>query len=345
MKRFFLVSMVFVWVGALFLGFCATPAPAQNPIELSITYQYPSGSDKDLHLKRWTKKIEEDSKGRLKFRIYAGAVLVNAFETYSSISKGVADIGFGPRYGVGAPFTDEIIATALLGTPDVATSTLVVNDLMKKYPEQYAKEWGDTKILWLQADPSSNLFTRDKPVRVPEDVKGMEIRAPIKPAVELWKALGAKPVSMSLADFVIGLQKGTVDAGTTTKGDIKSFKFPSVSKYFTDFALFACPTIFMVMNLNKWNALPPDLQKVIEDDSKWGKAETVKFLDEDTVKSQKWAEKEGMEFITLTKEERNKWIAAAEPVYLRLAANLDAKGYPASEAFKFAQERLAHYMK
>ena len=345
MKRLFLFLMIAVVVNGLILGVCATPSPAQKPIELTMTYQYPPSSDKDLHLQRWAKKIEEDSKGRLKFRIYAGAVLVNAFETYSSIPKGVADIGFGPRYAVGAPFTDEIFAMALMGTPDVATSTLVVEDLMKKYPEQYAKEWGDTKILWLQADPSSNLFTRNKPVRVPEDVKGLEIRAPIKPAVEAWKALGAKPVSMPLADFVLGLQKGTVDAGTTTKGDIKSFKFPSVAKYYTDFALFACPTIFMVMNLNKWNALPPDLQKVIDDNCKWGKAETVKFLDEDTARSQEWAIKEGMEFITLTKEEKKKWVAAIGPVYLKLAADLDAKGYPASEAFKFAQERLAHYMK
>jgi TRAP-type C4-dicarboxylate transport system substrate-binding protein len=337
--------MVVVLGGALIFGVCVTSARAQKPIELTMTYQYPPSSDKDQHLQRWAKKIEEDSKGRLKFRIYAGAVLVNAFETYSSIPKGVADIGFGPRYAVGAPFTDEIFAMALMGTPNVATSTLVVDDLMKKYPEYYAKEWGDTKILWLQADPSSNLFTRSKPIRLPEEIKGMELRAPIKPAVEAWKALGAKPVSMPLADFVLGLSKGTVDGGTTTKGDIKSFKFPSVAKYFTDFALFACPTIFMVMNLNKWNALPPDLQKVMEDNCKWGKAETVKFLDEDTERSKQWATKEGMEFITLKAEERKKWVEAIGPVYLKLATDLDAKGYPATSAFKFAQDRLAHYTK
>jgi TRAP-type C4-dicarboxylate transport system substrate-binding protein len=345
MKKFFMTSLVVVLGGAFMFGVCVTPAPAQKPIELTMTYQYPPGSDKDLHVQRWAKKVEEDSKGRLKLRLYAGAVLVNAFETYTSIPKGVADIGFGPRYGVGSPFTDEMFSTALMGTPSVAISTMVVDDLMKKYPEYYEKEWGDTKILWLQADPSSNLFTRSKPIRTPEEVKGMELRAPIKPAVEAWKALGAKPVSMPLADFVLGLQKGTVDGGTTTKGDIRSFKFPSVAKYFTDFALFACPTIFMVMNKNKWNSLPPDLQKVMEDDAKWGKAETVKFLDADTENAQQWATKEGMQFITLTPAEKKKWVEAIGPVYLKLAADLDAKGYPASSAFKFAQERLAHYMK
>ena len=345
MKRFLLLLMVGVVVNGLVFGVCAPSARAQKPIELTMTYQYPPSSDKDMHLQRWAKKVEEDSKGRLKIRIYAGAVLVNAFETYSSIPKGVADIGFGPRYGIGSPFTDELFSPALMGTPDVATSTKVVDDFMKKYPEYYEKEWGDTKMLWLQADPSSNLFTRNKPVRLPGDVKGLELRAPIKPAVEAWKSLGAKPVSMPLADFVLGLQKGTVDGGTTTKGDIRSFKFPSVAKYFTDFALFACPTIFMVMNKNKWNSLPPDLQKVLEENAKWGKAETIKFLDQDSENSKQWAMKEGMEFITLTPEEKKKWMEAIGPVYLKLAADLEAKGYPATSAFKFAQERLAYYTK
>ena len=132
MKRVFLTSMVVVFVGGLMLGVSATPARAQKPVELTMTYMYPAGYDTDLQLQRWAKKIEEDSKGRLKLKIYPGAVLVNAFEIYASIPKGVADIGFGPRYGIGAPFTDELFATALMGTPDGATSTLVVDDFMKK---------------------------------------------------------------------------------------------------------------------------------------------------------------------------------------------------------------------
>ena len=345
MKRFFVMSLVGVFIVGLILCVYATPAPAQKPIELTMTYMYPSGTDTDLQLQRWAKKVEKDSKGRLKIKIYPGAVLVSAFEIYSSIPKGVADIGFGPRYGIGAPFTDELFAMVLMGTPDVATSTLVVKDLMKKYPEQYAKEWGDTKVLWIQADPSSNLFTRNKPIRTPEDIKGMELRAPIKPAVEAYKAMGAKAVGMPIADFVIGLQKGTVDGGTTTVKDIKSYKFTSVAKYFTEFALFTCPAIYMVMNKDKWKALPPDLQKVMDDNCKWGERELVKFLDDVTISSKEWATKEGMEFITLKREERKKWVAALQPVYLRIAAELDAKGYPATEAFKYGQERLEHYMK
>jgi len=346
MKRFFVIPMAVVLLGGLILSVTVTPTPAaEKTIELSVTYHYPPGSVEDQNLQRWAKKVEEDSKGRLKFRIFGGAVLVNAFDTYSSIPKGVADIGVGFRYGVGAPFTDELFAMALMGTPNVATSTRVVDDLMKKYPEYYAKEWGDTKIMWMQADPASYLSTRSKPVRSPEDMKGLEIRTPIKPAVELVKAAGGKPVSMPLSDFVLGLQKGTVDGGLVGGLSLRSYKLVPPAKYFTDFGAYAAPTWYMVMNLDKWKSLPPDLQKVIEEDCAWGKRETVKMLDEQVEATKEWCIKQGLEILTLKPEERAKWVEFLGPIYLRLAAELDAKGYPATSAFKFAQERLAHYMK
>ena len=68
------------------------------------------------------------------------------------------------------------------------------------------------------------------------------------------------------------------------------------------------------------------------------------MLDEETESTKNWAIKEGVQFITPTKEERAKWVAAITPAFIRLAEELDAKGYPASSAFRFAQERLQHYM-
>jgi TRAP-type C4-dicarboxylate transport system substrate-binding protein len=315
-------------------------------IELSIAYAYVPGSNEDLNINRWAKKTEEDSKGRLKFKIFGGGVLANAFENYHGIIKGVADIGFGVRYGVGTPFSDDIISTALMGAPNVATATLVVDDLIKKYADVYAKEWGDTKILWRQADQSSSLITRaGKPVKTLEDMKGLQLRAPIKSVVEALKAMGAKPVSMPLPDFILGLQKGIVDGGTIAPWGVKAHKFPSVAKYYTEFVFVTAPTVYAVVNWNKWKALPPDLQRLLEDNSEWGKRETVKMLDEEAQAAKDWAKKQGMEFITLNKEEEKRWVATIEPVYLKLASELDAKGYPATSAFKYARERLAYHMK
>jgi TRAP-type transport system periplasmic protein len=344
MKRFFLTSLVLGLTSGLVLGVCAIALPAEKTTELTVTYHFPIGSIQDRHIQRWAKKVEEDSNGRLKFKIFGGGVLVGAFDTYHSIPKGVADIGAGYRYGKGAPFTDELFSMALMGTPNVAASTRVVDDFRREFPEHYTKEWGDTKILWLQADPGSIIITR-RPIRTPEDANGVEVRAPIKPMAEAWKAMGAKPTSMTLADFVIGLQRGTVDGGTTTIIDIRAFKFTASVKYCTEFGIVACPSWYFVMNADKWKSLPPDLQKIIDNNCEWGKHELVKMLDDETEAARKWATTEGMEFIVLNKEQKNKFVTLLEPVYLKLAAELDAKGYPATRGFRFARERLSYHSK
>ena len=337
-----LISMLVMVLSGFIAGIC-TATPPKKPVQLTITYYYPSGSSQDKFIQSWAKKVEEDSKGGLKFKIYGGGVLVGAFDTYSSIVKGVADIGVGPRYGVGVPFTDVLLSTGLMGTPDVATSTRVVDDLRKKFPEEYDKEWGDSKILWIQADAGSSFFTRTKQVRSMEDMKGLQLRAPIRSVAEAFKALGATPVVMSMADCMIGLQKGTVDGASCTKWGLKSFNVPPLAKYFTEFALVANPALYVVMNLDKWKSLPPDLQKVLEENSKWGKSEMVKMFDEEDILCKTWSIKQGMEFITLDPEEKARWESLLKPVYLGLAKELDAKGYPASEALNYAWERLEFY--
>ena len=342
-KEILVLTIVAVWLVAG-LGVGIPAAYAEKPIELSVTYHFPPGSMEDKIIQSWLKKGEEFSKGKIEFKTYAGGVLVGAFDTYSSISKGVADIGVGFRYGIGAPFTDEIFAMGLMGTPSVAVSAKVVGDLMKKYPKYFEDEWGDTRILYNIADPAVYLSTRDKAVRVPTDMKGLDIRAPIKPQVALVKAAGGSPVSMPLSDFVLGLQKGVVNGGLVGGVSLRTFKLVPPLKYNTDFPVLAAPTSFAVINIKKYNSLSPDLQKALEDMAAWGKQETIKVNDEQVTEARKWCVERGMEILTLSPQDRKTWVEFLTQVYLGLAAEMDAKGYPATEAFKYAQERVNYYM-
>jgi TRAP-type C4-dicarboxylate transport system substrate-binding protein len=344
-KGVLILAVTVAWATVSVFGVGAFTAHAQKAIELTMTYHFPPGSAEDQDLQKWARKAEADSKGKIVIKTFAGGVLVTAFETYSSVAKGVADIGVGFRYGVGAPFTDELFSMGFMGTPSVAVSTKVVEDLMKKYPEQYQKEWGDTKMLRLMADPGSYLTTRSKRVRVPEDMKGLELRAPIRQAIELAKGAGAKPVSMPPSDFVLGMQKGTVDGGFVGGITLRTFKLVPPTKYYTDFALYTAPTWYMVMNLTKWKSLPSDIQKVLEESNIWGKQETVKMLDEQVKSAREWYVANGMEITQLTPQEKKTWEEYAMSRYMIVAKELDAKGYPASEALKYAQERLAFHSK
>jgi TRAP-type C4-dicarboxylate transport system substrate-binding protein len=343
-KRFLLFTIIVGCFAISTLCIGISPSQAKDVVELSITYHFPPGSTEDQIIQSWLKKGEELSNGKLKFKTYAGGVLVGAFDTYNSIPKGVADIGVGFRYGKGCPFTDEIFAMGLMGTPSVAVSTKVVEDLMAKYPDWYDKEWGDTKILYNMADPAVYLSTRDTPVRVPSDLKGLDIRASIKPQVALVKAAGGSPVSMPLSDFVLGLQKGVVEGGLVGGLSLRTFKVVPPLNYNTDFAVLAAPTSFAVMNIQKFESLSPDLQKAIMDMGAWAKQETMRVNDNQVVEAREWCKERGMEVLILTPEEKKTWVDFLTSVYLEIAKDFDAKGYPATEGFKYAQERLNYHM-
>jgi TRAP-type C4-dicarboxylate transport system substrate-binding protein len=342
MKRFFVISTVLLWVGGFILAVCATTASAEKPINLTITVGYAPGSQEDIIARNWAKRIEKDSNGRVKFQVFTGGVLVGTFETYFAIPKGVADLGIGYRYGKGAPFTDTVLGMALAGTPDAFTTLCVIEALRKEFAEYYEKEWPEVKILWIFGSPPG-YFVTTKPVRTLEDFQGLQLRVPIKYAAAATEALGGKPVAVSLSDLVVGLQKGTVDGGTACVSYFKPFNLAPAAKYCIEFSFYGATSGFMVMNKDKWNSLPPDIKRIFETASEWGKLETARVFSMVTQDSKKWAMKQGMEFISLKPEEKKRWTAIRESTYLRLAKEYDAQGYPATKAFRFAQDQLALY--
>lgn len=342
MKRFFVIPMVLVLLSGLILG--VSEAPAAKPIELKLTHQFPAGSDEDKFFHRWAKKVGEDSKGRLTFRIFPGAVLISAFETYDGVVKGVADLGGTYRFSRKGAELTGIISMFFAGVPDSATGTRILDDIRAKFPA-YNKEWEGIKEVVVIADGPAMIVTKPRPVRTLEDLKGLELRVPVREAADMLKVMGGTPVGIPLADFVVGMEKGTVHGGTNQLSAIESFKLAPTAKFCTLFSLYNPANLFLVMNWDSFKKLPQDLQKVIDDSREWAKKEWVVDRDASDKDSMEWAKKLGMEFITLTPEERKRWLSILGPVQDRMAAELDAKGYPATEVLKFVRERKGVYVK
>ncbi len=305
-----------------------TPASA---MELRISHMAPAGSIYDKQITAWAKKVEEDSKGRLTFRIFPGGTLIGPFVTYDGIEKGVADIGASYRYARAGAELTGMISMFLAGLPDARTASRITSEVWKKFPE-FSKEWQSVKVLWTHASGPAVVATT-KPVRVMADLKGLSLRSPVPEASDALKELGGTPVSMTSADMVIGIQKGTVHGGLVFKEAIESFKIPI--KYVTEFGMYCSSNWFMVMNWDSWKKIPPDLQKIIEDSLEWGRSESIKAFDAADASAVAYAKGQGVEFIKLAPAEEAAWFAKVDASNRRHAAALDAKGYPATKVLEF----------
>jgi TRAP-type transport system periplasmic protein len=342
-KRLQSVFAIVVFVLATIFLLGPTARAAEKPIEIRLAHMFPVGSPSHRLMEAWAKKIATDSNGRLTVRIFPVNTLVPAPELVDAAASGTADMSFGFRYlpkgqpvGVTLPF--------ILGAPDVVIATKVYDDLWKKFPKVMADEWKDVKVLWLTSSMFQALHTR-KPVRSLEDMKGLQIRVPSKEMGALMKDLGATPVFMSTADFVIGMEKKTVDGGTIQPEAVMDNKLGGNLRYMLELSLGAPTPVFAVMNKEFYNKLPADLKAVVDKSCDWGKKGAIQVWIEAWDLAQKYYKAEGVEVVKLTPQERARVVSIVEKARDRVGAEIDAKGLPGTEIVKYIRERVQYYVK
>jgi len=108
-----------------------------------------------------------------------------------------------------------------------------------------------------------NLTNNRRPVRTVEDVRGIKIRVVPNPAhIQAWKLLGAIPTPMPWPEVYLALKTGTVDAQENPVTIIHAARLYEVQKYLS-MTWHAYTAFDVVANLQKYRALPADVQRVL----------------------------------------------------------------------------------
>ncbi len=246
-----------------------TTVPAGETIELSMANLYAPGSDPDQSLMRWAAKVEADSNGRLKIRDYPGGTLLTAPDMRTGVEAGVADLGSSFIYKPEPGFEPSMVMSQLILGLDYNKCLSIFDDIWNQFPSLWEGQWDKFKLIWITTIDPNLLFTVDKPVRTLEDLKGLQIRMPSATAADMFKALGAAPVSMSTADWVVSLDKKTTDGAATSVGSVLDNQVGEKLKYCTRYSTGPGVT-FLVMNKQRYDSLPAELQKVIDDNMAFG---------------------------------------------------------------------------
>jgi TRAP-type C4-dicarboxylate transport system substrate-binding protein len=336
-KRGFLVCFLVVAVGAFFLPGSSTAVA--GPIELSYANFFPPTHIQAQLGESWAKEIEKRTNGKVKITYYPGGALLKGPQVYDGVNKGIADIGmsvFGYSRGV---FPSMEAIDLPMGYPSGKVATAVINDFYKKFkPEELNK----VKIMYLHAHGPGLLHTK-KPVNKLEDVKGLKIRSYGFNA-KLAEALGGVPVAMGQGEVYESLQKGVVDATLSPMEVLKGWKQGEVIKETVD-----CRDVgysagmYVVMNLDKWNSLPKDVQGVFEQVSEEWIPKHGEAWDSSDKAGQEFTLSLGNKIVPLSPEESARWVKAAQPVIEGYIKDKGAKGLPAKEYVEFLQEDIKKY--
>ncbi|HPA88131.1 MAG TPA: TRAP transporter substrate-binding protein [Quisquiliibacterium sp.] len=223
---------------------------------------------KDMH-NAWMDKVEKDSGGRIRFERYPamqlGGTPANLFD---QVRDGVSDVTWTLPGNTPGRFP----RTEAFELPFMMTNAEATSRAFWEYVQTYAKdEYRDVHLIALQVHGPGLIHTKDRQVKSIDDLKGLKVRAPTRQTTKLMASLGATPVGMPLPQIPDALSKGVINGAVIPWEVVPSVKVHELAKFHAEFdpklpALYTT-TFVMAMNKAKYDALPPDLKKVIDANS------------------------------------------------------------------------------
>ena len=326
-----------VGAGLLFSVMFLSSVPAQAAVELTYSIFFPATHGNTILATEWAKEIEKRTKGAVKITMFPGATLTPANQCYDGVVKGISDIGMSVLSYTAGRFPLTEVIDMPLGYKSGYQVTRLINAYYNKFQP---KEFDDVKVMYLHGHGPGVLHTNKKPVAKLEDLKGLKIRC-TGTSSEIVKHLGGTPVAMPQTETYDALQKGVVDGVMSPVETLKGWKFAEVIKYTTlNYGSAYSIGFFVVMNKAKWNALPKDVQAVIQKVNEEWIEKTGRAWDEFDKIGIEATKAKGNQLIPLSKQEDERWAGLVAPILGEYVQKTKAKGLPGDEALKFCQDWL-----
>ncbi len=185
--------------------------------------------------------------------------------------------------------------------------------------QQAAKAKG-YRILSYWENGFRQITNNQRPINVPEDLKGIKLRTP-KGAwrVKMFQLYGANPTPMAFSEVFTALQTNVIDGQENPYAQIWSAKFQEVQKYLSITDHVYTPAYVLVSDKH-FGELPGDVQALLMEAATEAQAfvyETAAALETDLLNK---LTEGGME---VNKADKDAFIAASKPIYDEFAASFD----------------------
>lgn len=262
MKRSIVVIGLGLWVGVtMFLGLCNSGRAYAQTINLNFADMHlPSENEAEL-LNWYLDEVEKRSKGAVKVKRFWSQSLVKAFDQMDAVGKGMTDLTF--YYASFAPKKAPTLLSVQLPSPPTFDLyvALIASKKLAEHP-YFVGELKRNNIKFISPfGHAPERLQSIKPVREVKDFKGLRVRTygEFGSAVKAW---GGVPITMPGPEVYEALSRGTIDANLRCVYAAMAIKLYEVAKYQFMYPVGMNVGYPLVMNLNKWNKLPKEVQSV-----------------------------------------------------------------------------------
>ena len=288
--------------------------------EVTLRVHHFLSADAPIHagvLQPWEKMVEEQSGGRIDVQLFPSMQLGGKPpQLFDQARDGIVDVswtllGYTPgRF----PISEVFELPFLSGS--AAETTAALQEFQAKY---LTDELAEVHPLMLHAPASYKFHLRDKPVAAMADLSGLKIRAPSRTMTDGLAALGATAVGMPVPEVTQSITTGVIDGAVIPWEVFGSLRLEEVTKDHTEFGHdnggLSTSVMALVMNKAKYDSLPDDLKKVIDDNSGATLATLAGQVmdDAETAERQK-ALDAGANITVIPEDKLGEWKDASQPV-------------------------------
>lgn len=296
--------------------------------------------------KPWMEKVEKESGGRIKFEGYPAMQLGGTpVQLYDQARDGVVDIVWTlPGNTAGRFPRIEVFELPFMMNNAEATSKAYWEYFQTVAPDEFK----ETQVLALQVHGPGMFHSASKQIRTAADLKGMKVRGPTRQVTKLLGSLGAIPVGMPLPQIPDALSKGTIDACVIPWEVVPSVKVHELTKFHSEFdstgpALYTT-TFVMAMNKPKYDALAPDLKKVIDANSGLATSAWLgKTQQGNDANGRKSAVDRGNSIVQIGAAERAEFVKLSAAVDDEWVADMTKRGFDGKKLLQTAKDLIAKH--
>ncbi len=275
---------------------CAAGAAAAQTV-LKASDVHPAGYPNVVAIENLGKKLEEATKGKYKLQMFPGGVLGSEKEVVEQTQVGAIQIARISLGVLGPVVPDVNVFNMPFVFRDEAHMRKVIDgpigaEILDKITNSPAR----LVALGFMDSGSRSLYTK-KPVRKPEDLKGMKIRMMGNPLfVDTMNAMGGNGISMGHTEVFGALQTGVIDGAENNPPTLFTSNQYTTVKYYTQTNHLIIPEIF-VMSKVTWDKMSKDEQALVKKFAREAQLEQRALWDKSVAEYTAKLKAAGIEFI------------------------------------------------